>query len=114
MSIKVYHDTFEIPKGDNMLYIVYKYCPNWDNIPEGVNVMHIDYGMECIEKVAEIAKKGEAFTIYTNRETSDYEAPCGCTGYDEPCDWHRGYNRSDFASCLCSHTYNITCNYHDF
>jgi hypothetical protein len=52
--------------------------------------------------------------IITNIFCDYVEGPCGCFGYNV-CDWHtRRYccNNSDFAPCLCSKNYNITCEYH--
>ena len=54
------------------------------------------------------------FTIYTGLAwVDDSNAPCGCTGYDGVCEYHRG-NPDNFAvaPCGCSEKYNITCEYH--
>lgn len=51
--------------------------------------------------------------ILTDIFCDEYHSPCGCTGYDGVCDWHRGYDdMPDFAQCLCSPRHNIKCTYH--
>lgn len=93
-NIKVYHDMRGIwpPRGEK---VVFMSCGDEDNR----------------EYMKELVESGEVFTVYTEYETSMLYGPCGCDGYD-PCDWHRGYDKHDFADCLCSEKYNIKCNYH--
>ncbi len=50
--------------------------------------------------------------ILTGIDCDEVRAPCGCYGYDGVCCWHRGSSDDDFADCLCSRKYDITCNYH--
>lgn len=50
--------------------------------------------------------------IMTDISCDEASAPCGCYGYDGACTWHRNSCDLDFAECLCSRTFDITCSYH--
>ena len=67
-----------------------------------------------LKKALEALEATEAthasITIYTGIPTSDSEAPCGCTGYDDVCWYHR--YREDVAECYCSQKYQTLCDYH--
>ena len=54
------------------------------------------------------------FTIYTGKTwTDDSKAPCGCTGRDGVCEYHRdGEDEIEVAPCGCSEKYAVTCEYH--
>lgn len=71
-----------------------------------------DYSSIMEKVVKDYMENKVSYKIYTNISYSDYQSPCGCCGYDEPCDWHRGYDNADFATCLCSKKYKIKCDYH--
>ena len=51
-------------------------------------------------------------TFFTGIHTSDYYSPCGCTGYDNLCDYHYHSNEYDVAECFCSQKYKTVCSYH--
>jgi hypothetical protein len=87
----------------------------FDNFNIFIGYEDIDYNV-IMEKVVKdcITNSNKSYAIYTDFNYCDYISPCGCSGYDEPCDWHRGYDNADFAPCLCSKKYEIKCEYHRF
>ena len=87
--------------------------------PRGENVVFIsdedssiDDDKDNREYIKKLVESGKEFTVYTDYRTSAMFGPCGCSDYDDPCDWHRGYDKHDFSHCLCSKKYGIKCNYH--
>ena len=52
-----------------------------------------------------------AVILYTSIPTSDHDSPCGCTGYDNVCDYHR-HGEYEVAECFCSDLMKTRCSYH--
>ncbi len=66
---------------------------------------------ELLRTILETATESQNVYLYTGISTSDYHAPCGCTGYDNVCDYHR-YYEPVVAECYCSKEYGTLCSYH--
>lgn len=102
MDIKIFHSEGEEYMFDNSV-IVYHFREDKDDPTEFMlNIMQNDNN------------KLKPVVIITNIFCDYAEGPCGCFAYNV-CDWHRRRycrNNLDFAQCLCSKNYNITCKYH--
>ena len=81
-------------------------------IPDGATVVRYSWKQDAQTFMHSMVSKNTALVILTDIECDDAHAPCGCYGYDAVCCWHRGSSEDDFANCLCSRRYNITCSYH--
>ncbi len=107
--ISIYHDDHSERSGDLSSmnfdnYVVFEV--HWGTIrtPESATA----YMNQLMAKYAD-----SNIVILTDIFCDEYHAPCGCTGYDGVCEYHRGYDEeSDFAPCLCSVRHNIKCAYH--
>jgi hypothetical protein len=68
-----------------------------------------------LEHATHASKCGIHVVIHTELGGTCAYAPCGCTGYDDPCEYHRrGGELCDdkVAPCFCSREYNTLCEYH--
>jgi hypothetical protein len=81
-------------------------------LPKGRPIIFFSGKASVQEFMQKMIARGQDLIILTEIECDDAHAPCGCYGYDCPCDWHRGSSEDDFADCMCSRKYNITCSYH--
>ncbi len=92
-----------------MLYIYHCLPPSSAKNADSVNFtskdpLHIDVSTiitpqkrKIILQLAVSAAKYTTVTFYTGIPTSEYESPCGCTGYDSLCQYHD-------QSCKLRHT----------
>lgn len=71
---------------------------------------------ELLDHAKHAVKLGYSVCIFTGSGGTCAEAPCGCTGYDEPCEYHRDGGRCEdlVAGCFCSKKYGTTCDYHQY
>ncbi len=75
-----------------------------------IDVSDIPATLEILQRVVYLAKYYDV-QLYTGIPTSDYDAPCGCQGYDQPCEYHR-FRDIDVAACFCCQKLNVLCCYH--
>jgi hypothetical protein len=78
----------------------------------GVNVEHYSWDdLRNLYGAVLLKHPSVHFVLYTNMETSDAEAPCGCYGRDSVCEYHR-FGEPEVAHCGCSTLHKIVCEYH--
>ncbi len=83
------------------------------HIPDGATVVRYSWKQDAQAFMRSMLALADKLIILTDIECDEVRAPCGCYGYDGVCCWHRGSSEDDFADCLCSRKYNITCSYHN-
>jgi hypothetical protein len=77
--------------------------------------LHIDMSettasLDILERILYLAKY-YSVSLYTNIPTSDSDAPCGCQGYDQLCEYHRCRD-TEIAPCFCCMKLKTVCSYH--
>jgi hypothetical protein len=111
-----------MPSSIHILHVIPpRWALPWDCIGshDVVDPLHIDAtGAKTTEdRLALLTRLRDAFsacpsiTLYTALCTSDVEAPCGCYGYSDVCDYHRHHDEA-VAECWCSEMFGTVCEYH--